>query len=136
MVDFPGNINWESEDTGINPDIGFPVLGYANLEPSGTLFVKIYTRDPDAIIDYSKLDFEPIRVVLGVGEPENEQFDNLLQIIGPDFDYSDKSVRGPFPDKDTVIRWLDETRLWAAATIWEDIDQDDEVIYWIEIDSD
>lgn len=129
--DFPDPDDFTSWDTGdeFTDDTTPEFFGFADLGEG--LYAEVFNVGDD--YDPSALDFTNLEDLLGTPEAEDRELaysimdDNIV-----DWDLSSEDVRGPFPDLETVIDWLNDTGLWPISTIGFDDETDD---FYIEIES-
>lgn len=126
----PDFMDWES-GPDYSDDTSPAFLGFADLGEG--LYAEVYDSDPDEPYDPGSLDFMNLEDLLGTPEAEDRELAmSILDTNMVDWDISDEDVRGPFPDLQSVIDWLNDTGLWPIVTIGYDDDTDD---FYIDIES-
>lgn len=129
--DFPPPDDFYSWETGdeFSDDTTPEFLGFADLGEG--LYAEVFNTGDE--YDSERIDFTGLEDLLGTPEAEDRELlasimdDNIV-----DWDLSDEDVRGPFPDQQSVIDWLNDTGLWPICVVGYDEDTDD---WYIEIDS-
>lgn len=135
--DFSGDdelFNWDNSDQDYlsgETDTEPTYLGSVQFMPEspGAIEGHMYTDGSDLPLGIGDLDLKPLAELLGLEgfEPAGELF---FEPLPPDFDFDNPDVRGPFFDDESVNNWLNDTGLFANATVYFDEDTGE---YWVEI---
>lgn len=127
-----GPIDWEfSTDVPISDTDIDPVrIGGAYLTPDEDMFVDVYVT-PGSTIDPDDISLDNLEMLLGLVDEDTLNFRGMLSDLPTDFDPDAETIRGPFPDEDAIIDWLNETGLWGIASWYYDDETDQ---YYIDLD--